>query len=161
VTPTKTARQLQLIDIENLTGTPRPRPIQVAEAASVWGELVDPRITAQAVIACNHGAAEAVCFGWDPSARRLLRSGPDGADLALIEVLTTEGVEHRYTEVVIGSGDGVFAEPVARLAAAGLHVTVIAPRLGLSRRLRLAAHTVIPFERPLAVVAAYEIVRAA
>jgi hypothetical protein len=68
-----------------------------------------------------------------------VRSGPNGADLALLEVLEREEVEGRSSRVVIGSGDGIFAEAAARLQAGGVDVTVVTRAQSLSRRLRLAA----------------------
>jgi len=68
-------------------------------------------------------------------------SGLDGADLALLEVLG-ENIAARFTEVVLVSGDGIFADAVAVFAALGVHTTVIAHRDGLSRRLELAASVV-------------------
>ena len=81
-------------------------------------------------------------FGW-PHARYRIRSGPNGADLALLDVLHYENIPARFTHVAIGSGDGVFAEEAARLGAAGVWVTVLSRRRSLSRRLELAAREVI------------------
>jgi NAD(P)-dependent dehydrogenase (short-subunit alcohol dehydrogenase family) len=53
--------------------------------------------------------------------------------LALLQVLATEKVDFRYDRVVIGSGDGIFAFPAARLQAAGCEVTVVTRPDALSR----------------------------
>ena len=63
-------------------------------------------------------------LGW-PHARYRVRSGPDGADLALLDVLRHENVAQRFTHVAIGSGDHLFAEEAAHLAAHGVWVTVV------------------------------------
>jgi len=84
-----------------------------------------------------------VAFEW-PGARHLRRSGHDGADLALIEILTGESVAERFAAVIVASGDGLFAGPVARLGADGVVVTVVANRRSLSRQLALAARRLVP-----------------
>ena len=78
-----------------------------------------------------------------PNAHYRVRSGPDGADLALLDVLRYENVAQRFTHVVIGSGDHLFAEEAAHLAAQGVWVTVISRHRSLSLRLALAAREVI------------------
>ena len=114
-----TDRRLHLVDIENLVGTPRPSSREVALVKSVYeglGLCLDSDLV---VVACNHGAAASVVEGW-AGARYLLRSGENGADYALLDVLANESIEARFREVVIASGDGIFAEAVARLEASGV-----------------------------------------
>ena len=72
----------------------------------------------QVEIASSHLTLVNAAIGW-PHAHYRVRSGPNGADLALLDVLRYENVPTRFTHVAIGSGDGVFAEEVAGLAAAG------------------------------------------
>jgi hypothetical protein len=74
-----------------------------------------------------------------PSARYLARSGPDGADLALLDVISCERVAERFTHVLIASGDHIFAGEAAVLIARGCHVTVVSRYTALSRQLALAA----------------------
>jgi hypothetical protein len=57
----------------------------------------------------------------------------------LRDVLRHEDVARRFTHVAIGSGDHVFAEEAARLAAQGVWVTVVSRRRGLSSWLEQAA----------------------
>jgi hypothetical protein len=82
-----------------------------------------------------------VWFGWG-EARRVVRSGRDGADLTLIQIVDTENVAARFGRVVIGSGDRIFAEPAARLQSLGASVTVVSRRESLSRELRFAVRDV-------------------
>lgn len=65
--------------------------------------------------------------------RIVLRKGHDGADLALESVLSDENVEGRFSEVVIVSGDGLFASQATRLRSLGIKVTVDARARQLSR----------------------------
>ena len=142
-------RTLHVMDIENLLGDARPSDARVHAAWVHYQELFDVSNPNQLVVACNHGAACVVgcCFG--ASARLLVRSGRDGADEALLDVLTYEAIDSRFRQVVIASGDGIFVESVKELIEAGVHVTVVARRNSLSNRLREVASRVIYFEPTL------------
>ena len=109
------ARRLHLVDIENLAGDALPSLSQIREAQGLY----------------------AGCLGFR------VRSGPDGADLALLDVLRHENVARRFTHVAIGSGDHVFAEAAADLADQGVWVTVVSRHRSLSPRLAMAARQVI------------------
>lgn len=135
------ARRLILVDIENVIGgAVRDRGAVVWAKAQVES-LLELEQGDHAVIGTSHiGLLDTGC-NW-PHARYVVGSGPNGADLALLEVLE-QNVAARYGEVVIVSGDGIFTQKVAELAKQGLRVTVIAHPDGLAARLRLAAqHTI-------------------
>jgi hypothetical protein len=136
------ARTLHLVDIENLAGDSLPSLSQVREVQGLYLERLAFGSLDQVEIASSHLTLLNAALGW-PRAHYRVRSGPDGADLALLDVLRNEDVPARFTHVAIGSGDGVFAGEAARLAAAGIRVTVISRRRSLSRRLELAAREVI------------------
>ena len=89
------------------------------------------------IVVTSHHAAPAAWFAW-PRARRLTRSGLDGADLALLHVLATERVAERFPWVISASGDAIFAKPAAGLRAAGCQITVVARPQTRSRRLAFA-----------------------
>lgn len=129
-------RTLHLIDVENLLCTPNPAPGDVRALESEYRRLADVGEDDHVVVACSHHCARRVWFEWDPSARRLVRSGHNGADSALLDLLAAEHPEERYTRIVIGSGDGAFAEVAATLTDAGVDVEVVAPPTGISGRLR-------------------------
>lgn len=141
-------RRLHLVDVENLIGSRRPDAIEVAACSWRYAELVKPAGMDQCVVACNRGAVADVGYNW-PGVRYLWRSERNGADLALREVLLEENVAGRFGRVVLGSGDALFAEHVSRLGHDGVHVTVVANRWSLSRRLELAAAAVVYFDGPL------------
>ena len=141
-------RRLHLVDIENLAGFAWPASEQVAACCRRYADLVNPHGSDLFVLACNHGAGVAIADGW-PGARYLWHSGRDGAELALLEVLSGESVTNRFRTVVLGSGDGAFAGPAADLALNGVHITVVANCASLSRRLRLAASEVVVFDDDL------------
>jgi hypothetical protein len=136
------ARRLHLVDIENLVGAALPSLGQVREVQGLYARHLAPGALDQVVIASSHLTLLNAALGW-PHARYRVRSGPDGADLELLDVLLCENVAARFTHVVIGSGDGAFACAAATLAAAGVRVTVVSRRPSLSARLALAAHNLI------------------
>jgi hypothetical protein len=137
-------RAIHLLDVENLLANPRPAPKEVERCRAQYEALVRPGPSDQVVLSCNHGAAISVGPAWS-NARLLLRSGADGADLVLLEVIEREALETRFDEVIIGSGDGIFTDAAARLVAHGPRVTIVSRPESLSRRLRLAASGVIIF----------------
>jgi hypothetical protein len=140
-------RALHLIDIENLAGNPVPGRIDVLLVRYRYHKRVGFSANDQAIVGCNHLAFRHAGFSW-PGVRYLLRSGENGADLVLLDVIRHEQVAERFSHVVIASGDGIFAPEAAGLAALGCHVTVASRRDALSRRLRLTAHRIIYLDPP-------------
>jgi hypothetical protein len=130
-------RSLHLVDVENLSGGTTFREVDVAVIAAAYGPVASIGPYDLVVVASSHFTAVQTWFGWG-DARRLVRSGPDGADLALSEVLETENVATRFGRVVIASGDRIFAEPAAWLQVQDVDVTVVTRAAALSRQLRLA-----------------------
>jgi hypothetical protein len=136
------ARRLHLIDIENLVGDARPSLSQVRQALGLYTDCLVFGAMDQVEVASSHLTLLNAALGW-PHARYRTRSGPDGADLALLDVLRYENVAARFTHVAIASGDHIFAEEAAHLAAQGVWVTVVTRRQSLSAQLALAAREVI------------------
>jgi hypothetical protein len=141
-------RRLHLVDVENLVGSPRPTAAEIWACQRRNADLVRPGGQDLCMVACSHGAGAEVAYNW-PKAMHMWRSGPDGADLALLGVLTGESVSDRFESVVLASGDGLSAEPATELARCGVHVTVLANRRSLSRRLELASAAVVLFDSEL------------
>lgn len=136
------ARRLHLVDIENLAGDSLPSLRQVRETLGLYADRLPFAAMDQVEVASSHLTLLNAALGW-PHARYRVRSGPDGADLALLDVLQHENIATRFTHVAIGSGDHLFAEEAAQLAAQGVWVTVVSRRRSLSARLALAAREVI------------------
>ena len=133
-------RTLYLVDIENMVGSSELTDGEVVQAQHRICTAVPPRAGDHTVIAASHHNALAMIYGWTGSAQRKMRSGIDGADLALLESLADiPWVAARYRRVVIASGDHAFTFAVASLRAAGVEVVVIRPDRGLSSALRRAA----------------------
>ena len=137
----KASRKLFVVDIENALG------IGVVDAESC--RKVKTRIEQEyapaggdlTVIGVSHHNNVFPAHAWN-GARIVYQEGHDGADLALERVLSGENVENRFSEVVIVSGDGLFAEQAARLKSLGLKVTVDARARQLSRFLAFSCSTV-------------------
>ena len=143
-----TPRACFLGDIENLAGRPTgPTGDDVrAIAAAVYKTFGHMEL--HPVVACAHCNAECVWFNW-PEARRLVRSGPDGADLALLDSLRApDEVVQRFDGVVVASGDHIFSDLVLDLADAGGTVVVVWGEGALSRHLVGAARTTVPLFAP-------------
>ena len=149
-------RSLDLVDVENLLGTSSPdNPEAVVQINQVLSHITSDIESSITNVACSHRAAPVISFAW-ASCKLHWRSGPDGADLALIDAARQERLE-RFTHLVIASGDGIFAELAAEAASNGLHVIVVSHHHSLSNRLRLAANEVryLPRANPILEVAAH------
>lgn len=134
-------RRLVLVDVENVVGGAVLDETSAEHARRAIRSAVGTLPMDQTVVATCHKGYPHVAWCW-PTAQRLVRSGPDGADLELLAVLRA-GVETRFRHVVLVSGDGIFTDAVASLARLGVRVTVVARRDHIARRLRLAAWRVI------------------
>jgi hypothetical protein len=135
------SRHLVMIDIENLAASPSPTVQDVRAVRAALADLVPGFNHLQRIVACSHHAAATVAFEF-PGARHLWRSGQDGADLALMDVLENERVDERFGHVTICSGDGIFADAAAWLAGRVVNVTVVSLKGHLAARLELAARHV-------------------
>lgn len=142
---TTTTRRIILIDSENANG----QPTQTTEQARWCRRMITARLGItpgdQVILACN-GDADSVFnlyLAWGRSPRIVVGYGKNGADKALLEVMT-ENLATRFTHAVLVSGDGIFAAPGAALAGQGLPTHVVAHPAGLSSALRLAATSVTP-----------------
>ena len=134
-------RCLHLIDIENLTGSSSPTSEEVVDVRDRYleqffqeGDLV--------IMAASHHAMRRAAFAW-PDARKMQRSGRDGADLALIDVLVNEGVSEKFNTVMIGSGDGIFADVCTWLGMSSVMTIAVSNSRSISMKLRLAADKTI------------------
>lgn len=133
-------RRLVLADVENLAGSGDPSLCEVVQVRQdVLCLLADSR-QILLHIACSHHAAQAVRFGW-PEGHHWWRSGRDGADMALLESVS-DRLLLQFDELIVGSGDGIFAQLAAQAASLGLRVIAVSRPEALSARLRLAVEEV-------------------
>jgi len=132
-------RSLHLVDLENLIGGPCRGRGSLAEGMASYCAAAPVQLGDHVVVAVNPGLALDAGLVWR-TARLLSRSGPDGADQALLEQISDRSwIAARYDRIIIGSGDGIFASAAADLRALGIAVGVIAPANALSRQLRRVA----------------------
>lgn len=136
-------RTLHALDVENLCSSSSLSPELVVAAAAAYAAVVPVDDRDHVVLSVSHHNAFSTFFNWPGSARRLLGSGRDGADLQLLEVLYTENLPSRYDRVVLGSGDGIFAPAVIWLRKEGVDVTVVARAGSLSYLLFAAGGVVL------------------
>ena len=130
-------RRLHLIDVENLAGNPTPDAAQARNLLARYLLLVGVGTWDQVVIASSHLALKKTGCWW-PGARYLVRSGPDGADLALLDLARHERIAERFPQITIASGDGIFAQAAASLETTGSRVNAVSRRAARSRQLALA-----------------------
>jgi hypothetical protein len=135
-------RKLHLVDIENLCGGSHVADSEVADAMQVYCEAATVGDADHVVIACSPQLA-IPSHASAGSARVLIGRGFDGADEALIAAASVTDVAHRYDEVVIGSGDHIFADIAAALRLVGVAVTVVSRMSSLASSLARVAKTVV------------------
>ena len=134
---------LAVVDLENLCGGSEfvaEREHLVRSVFSRYGDY--NRIAVVASGPCSLWPSCELWWSWRDS-RRLVRSGIDGADTALIEVLTQEPLARRMRTIEIWSGDGIFTDAALALRSGGATVKVFARPGSLSSRLRGAAAAVV------------------
>ncbi len=117
---------------------------QVRAAQTAIEAVVRPRADDQLVLACRRFSVDIVGFEWVGIHRLRFRNGVDAADLELLDMLETEQIGEWFAEAVLVSGDGIFADTISRLAmTSGTEVTVVTRPDACSRRLRMAAKSVL------------------
>jgi hypothetical protein len=141
------SRCIHLVDIENQLGSPRCTPDEIEQWFDLYASQVEigPRdlVVVGVTNIHNRFSMEAAKV----SARVKHKFGPDGADLALQEVMDDEDLATRFHTIYCVSVDGGFAEHVGRMGGR-VSVVVVARASALSKRLRLAAtRTVLMPER--------------
>ena len=137
----KASRKLFVVDIENAVGIGTVDEESCRKVRSRIEREYKPAGGDLTVIGVSHQNNVFPARSWD-GARIVLRKGHDGADLALENVLSSESIEERFSEVVIVSGDGLFASQAARLRSLGVKVTVDARACQLSRFLAFSCSSV-------------------
>jgi hypothetical protein len=136
-----------IVDIENALSKPNFTTRDARMIRKFLTETVSLKDHEQVTIGTSHINAFETTRAWS-NARVRYRSGPNGADLVLLDVLTNEGIEERFDEVVLVSGDGIFTDQVNRLRSLGINVTLVAPANGCATRLRLRATSSLRYSPP-------------
>lgn len=136
-------RRMFVIDIENVVGGAR----NVTFEGAMWARRIleaEMGMMAEehAVVAVSASQALIPAAAAFRGKSLRVRFGESGADHALIDAIDVRHTATRYADVVIASGDGIFADLAARLAGAGVRVTAVGHEHGVSAALRLATHHV-------------------
>lgn len=139
-------RRLHLVDVENLVGGGHVTRTEVERCSDAYERLSVVQPGDLVVVGCNPHEVLAVGLGWRRPHRIVMAHGPDGADEALLRVIEAEDVHARFTELLVASGDGIFAGAVRWLRGLGMKVTVVASPTAVARRLSFAADwALLPF----------------
>jgi hypothetical protein len=137
-----TTRSLHLIDLENLCGSGLPTEQVIATVWTTYRYGVPTSPDDHYIVGASHLCAQRAWFILPTQGvQRRVRSGKDGAELAILTELDLSYAISRYDRLVIGSGDGMFT-PAARAAREqGLHVHQVSGVGTCARTLSQAAHT--------------------
>lgn len=129
-------RTLHLLDLENLAGDPRPGPSRALALVPTYLHLARWRPGDPVVVATNGWLLRQIAFDLPAGWQLRAANGPDGADRALLEVAPPDLVAARYHRLVVGSGDGIFSDLIARVGDRGVETGVVSIRRQLSNRLK-------------------------
>lgn len=137
----KLHNRLIAIDIENYNGGPVTSKAQAKWCYRTICNWIKPEDNDLIVVAADASTMTNLHEEWR-SHRMLAGYGENGADLRLLESLD-ESIADRFNEVILVSGDGIFAQKISQLAVQGIRTTVYCHKYGLAKRLAFAATTVI------------------
>lgn len=133
-------RTFNLIDLENLVAG-RVNPVSVNEAWSEFTAAIDARHTDLTTVAVSRRNAAAAFFSLPANLQRVVGANcPDGADIALIASVDIDWVVANFGQVIIGSGDHIFAPLARRFRSAGLNVVQVIGRGACSASLYRACN---------------------
>lgn len=137
-------RTLHLIDIENQLGTGCIKADEITKFMALYRDVTHMQETDHVIIAVSSSAGllELAMAGTAPY-RYLHKSGKDGADRELQNVMLLENIAERFDRIVLASGDGGFVDAVLALGQEGAYVTVVGRAGHISKRLQLVARSMI------------------
>jgi hypothetical protein len=128
-------RGLHLVDLENLLADPWARGPAVGHAFDEYLERARFRPGDLVFVAGNPWLMVELTWSHGVDCHRFAARGPQGADLKLLEAAPLAWVARRFERLVVGSGDGVFADRLAAASESGLSVRIVSRPEALSARL--------------------------
>lgn len=131
-------RTLHLLDLENLCGDPGAGAEAIAGVISEYQKQVRIAPRDQVVVATNAKQAFAAKANLPGACVRIGR-GVDGADYELLAECDPKDAARRFSRVIIGSGDHIFATLAAELTRRMVVVGVVSRRRSLSADLQRRA----------------------
>ena len=128
-------RGLHLVDLENLLADPWARGAAVGNALDEY--LVRACFRSGDLVFVAGNPWLMVELGWSHASdcHRFSARGPQGADRKLLEAAPLSWVARRFERLIVGSGDGVFADRLAGARASGLSVRIVSRPESFSGRL--------------------------
>jgi hypothetical protein len=141
-------RTYHVLDLENLACGELLDGHDCSRVLAAYDEAVGRSVIDLTVAATSNVHYERVAFEL-PTDIRIVPAGGglDAADDCLLDLVDPGFVARRFERVVIGSGDGTFAELAVRLRRYGCEVWVVAYSWTLSSRLARAADRTIELDR--------------
>lgn len=134
-------RAHHLIDIENLLALTHGQPVAPA-AGQLYRAVAGVGPGDLLTVAADRSRVFEVHAAF-PGAALRWGTGPDGADLALLDAIDVHLLARRFDTLVIGSGDHLFWDLAYRARAVDLKVVVVSRPRGLSRLLASQADEII------------------
>lgn len=139
-------RTHHFLDIENLCGTNDLNTKLVTTTFLDYLKVTSAAETDLFTVTSSHHNYKTVAFALKAIRSLHLplpRSGPDGADLVLIDEIGAARLRKDFDRVCIGSGDHIFAFPLSRLSNRGFQTTAVSRRDSCSTHVTRAADDVI------------------
>ncbi len=126
--PDAIGRSLHLVDIENLSGGPRRTLEEHLAAYRAYERRAEVGPRDHVVVAACGRVMRSLGFELPTRILQRTANGADGADRVLLAHDTPERIAARYERLVIGSGDGAFAELGLTVQALGVAVVCVTGR---------------------------------
>src|SRR3954453_23319474 len=130
-----TTRTLHLVDIENLVGDPMAPAAVVLDVLDRYLDLAGYCDGDHVVIAANPALMARVAFDLPVPCNVHAARGEHGADLVLLAQVEPNRIAARYDRLVVGSGDGAFADVALAVRDLDTPVVVVARSGCMSNRL--------------------------
>lgn len=133
-------RTAYFLDLDNLAGSGQPSADDIHRVLDEFERLCEPCQDDQ--VYCAGTAISAYhCADYRPNYRVAVGRGKDGADRRLLELGDPDHVSRRFQRVVIGSGDGIFADVAQEYMTRGMRVELLVGKGALATSLRQAIKT--------------------
>lgn len=119
--PLMQGRRVVLYDVENQQGSPNASALQVAQAFRFTRSVLSLTREDYVIFGMSHFTAGRCSFALPINQTALvLKSGPSGADLALIVAADLEKLTQHYSSLVVVSNDHIFAQLAKKAKGLGM-----------------------------------------
>ena len=137
-------RSLHVLDLEYIGQGPGCNGTYLAEMVRRYRIVSETDTILDLTIgAASHYVYKRVAFDLPTDMRKLPAGrGPDAADRKLLAEVDPEDAAHRFDQVVIGSGDHIFAKLARAVARAGARTMAVGYAYNMSRELAAAVDEV-------------------